>query len=101
MANNEVELPYICEVSDRMGRVFFSTGMVPKDDSYSVFTQVLFSQDNPSQYHFLKVYFPGKRQYISSTVDFLIPSIIFTVLLFVVFAVAMISFQAEETRRDA
>ncbi|MDO5036156.1 MAG: HAMP domain-containing sensor histidine kinase [Porphyromonas sp.] len=104
MSENKIDLPYVYEVTDRNGYVYFNSGTIPRNNSYSVYTQVLFSHDNPSQYNFLQVYFPGKRQHIYSSVNFITLSIGFTVLLFVLFLVAIVSLfrqkKLEELRND-
>lgn len=83
--DNGVTLHYVYEVVDRNGHVYFSSGKIPDNDAAGVYTQALFLNDNPSKLHFLKVYFPDKRQYISSNIDFVLPSIIFTAILFLIF----------------
>lgn len=99
-----ISIPYVYEVVDKDQRVFYSTGKVPRDESYSVFTQVLFSNDNPSRMYFLKVHFPGKKQFISGSVGFVVPSILFTSLLFLTFLYTIISLfkqkKMEELRSD-
>lgn len=104
MAQAGITIPYVYEVIDKNQRVFFSTGKVPNDDTYSVYTQALFPNDNPSRIYFLKVFFPGKRQLISSSVNFLVPSIAFITLLFLTFLFTIISLfkqkKMEELRND-
>lgn len=78
-----VKLHYVYEVVDRNNQVFFSSGPMPKDRGGSVYTQALFINDNPSDLHFLRVHFPGKNRYLQGSIDFLVPSIIFTILLFI------------------
>ncbi len=77
-----VHLHYVYEVIDKNNRVYYSTGLVPRDHATGIYTQALFMNDNPSDLHFLRIYFPGKGKYISGSIDFLVPSIIFTTLLF-------------------
>lgn len=99
-----ITLPYIYEVVGSNNQVYFSSGSVPSNNSHSVYSQALFTNDQPSHLHYLRVYFPGKRQYISSTIDFLIPSIIFTILLFITFAYSIANLfrqkKLEEMRKD-
>lgn len=99
-----ITIPYLYEVVDKDNRKFFSTGAIPQDDAYSVYTQAMFQNDIPSRLHFLRIYFPGKRQYISSSIEFLIPSIIFSVLLFITFAYTIASLfrqkKLDEMRSD-
>ncbi len=99
-----ITLPYIYEVIGNDNQVYYSTGNVPRDNSYAVYSQSLFGDDHPSRMYYLRVYFPGKRQYISSTIDFLIPSVIFTALLFLTFAYSIANLfkqkRLEEMRKD-
>lgn len=101
---NGITIPYIYEVVDKNHRAHYSSGRIPDDNTYSVYTQVLFPKDNPSRMHFLRVYFPGKRQEISSTIDFLVPTLAFTVLLFIIFVMTVVSLfrqkKLEELRKD-
>lgn len=83
LAKTGVSLHYVYEVVNHRGQVFFSNGKLPTDRPGEVHTQVLFPNDKPSELHFLKIYFPGKRNYISGHMGFLMPSIVFTTLLFV------------------
>ena len=50
-----------------------------------VVTHVLFPNDPPSKWNYLKIYFPTKRDYISSSVTFLVPSVLFSFILLVTF----------------
>ena len=50
-----------------------------------VVTHVLFPNDPPSKWNYLKIYFPTKRDYISSSVTFLVPSVLFSFILMVTF----------------
>ena len=84
LAKSGLRLHYIYEVvANHSNQVFFSNGRVPTNKPGEVYTQVLFPNDNPSDLHFLKIYFPGKKEYISGRMDPMIPSLIFTTLLFI------------------
>jgi signal transduction histidine kinase len=50
-----------------------------------VLTGVLFPNDPPSRQNYLKVFFPSKRNYIFSEVSFIVPSVIFSLMLLVTF----------------
>lgn len=104
ITGNGIRIPYVYEVVDKNHRAHYSSGKVPEDNAYAVYTQVLFPNDNPSRMHFLRVYFPGKRQELSSSIDFLVPTLAFTVLLFVIFVITMVSLfrqkKLEELRKD-
>lgn len=104
LSNNGITIPYIYEVEDKNHRVHYSSGKIPPDRGGSTYSQVIFPYDNPSRMYFVKVYFPTKDQEIRSSLDFIIPSAIFTVLLFVVFVVTIASIfrqkKLEEMRKD-
>ena len=48
-------------------------------------TQVLFPNDPPSKLNYLRVYFPTKGDYISSSITFIVPSVIFSLILLITF----------------
>lgn len=101
---NGITLPYVYELVDSHHRAYYSSGLIPRDDASSTYSQVLFPNDHPSRMYYVKLYFPGKRQLISSSFQFIIPTAAFTLLLFVVFAVTIISLirqkKLEELRND-
>lgn len=66
----------------------FRTAMA---DHENMFVQVLYPHDGPSKAHFLKVYFPTKKDFIYSTLPFILPSFIFTLILLVVFVFTIIT----------
>ncbi|MEG1544495.1 MAG: HAMP domain-containing sensor histidine kinase [Tannerellaceae bacterium] len=84
--NNGLNLPFVFSVINKDGNVVYQSGEIKKQPIASdVITQVLFPNDPPSKQNYLKVYFPTKGDYISSSVTFLVPSIIFSLLLLVTF----------------
>lgn len=105
LANVGITIPYIYEVYDARGGTYFSSGDIPKDDdTEGVYQQAIFKNDPPSQRHYLRLYFPGKRAYLTGSIDFLIPSIIFTILLFITFTYTIYTLfkqkKLEEMRKD-
>lgn len=81
--NNGLNLPFIFSVINKDGNSVYQSGDIPK--SVDVVTQVLFPNDPPSRQNYLRVFFPTKSDYISSSVTFIVPSIIFSVILLVTF----------------
>ncbi|MDE6331238.1 MAG: HAMP domain-containing histidine kinase, partial [Muribaculaceae bacterium] len=68
-----------------------SIGYAPTvNDSDNMFTQRLFHNDPPNSHYALKVYFPNKRDYIYSSISFLVPSMAFTLILLVVFVFTIV-----------
>ncbi len=71
--------------------VYRSTSYAPTaDDSDNMFIQRLFHNDPANAHYALKVYFPTKRDYIYSSISFLVPSMAFTLILLVVFVFTIV-----------
>lgn len=87
--NNGLELPFRFAVIDRDGKTVYQNGDVKSNNASDIITQVLFPNDPPSKLNYLKVYFPTKRNYISSSVDFLVPSVIFSMLILITFIITI------------
>ena len=82
---NGIELPFEYAVINRTtGIVYSSAGYKPQSQS-DVYSQVLFPNDPLSNQNSLNVTFPTRGQYIFSTIRFMIPSFIFTIILLVIF----------------
>lgn len=85
LMNNGIDIPYHFSVSTQDGRLVYKcpdyveTG---EDNSYS---QVLFRNDPANRMGVIKVHFPEMNSYIFSSVQFMIPSMIFIVVLLVTF----------------
>ena len=90
--NNGLSLPFEFAVVNRMGAVVY------KSEGYSTqrasgaetFVQTLFPNDSRSRMYYLRVYFPSMRDYIFSSIKFMIPSFVFTFILLVVFLYTII-----------
>ncbi len=71
--------------------MYRSTSYAPTaDDSDNMFIQRLFHNDPANAHYALKVYFPTKRDYIYSSISFLVPSMAFTLILLVVFVFTIV-----------
>lgn len=81
--NNGLNLPFVFSVINKDGNVVYQSGEFQKQPIASdVITQVLFPNDPPSKLNYLRVYFPTKGDYISSSITFIVPSVIFSLSLF-------------------
>ena len=86
LINNGLNLPFIFSVINKDGNQVYISGELPKQPLASdVITQVLFPNDPPSKLNYLRVYFPTKGDYISSSVTFIVPSVIFSLILLITF----------------
>ncbi len=91
-ANNGLDLPFEYAIVNRVGAVLYHTaGYNPSDaGNNNMFVQTLFPNDPKNKMNYIKVYFPTKSKYISSSVRFMIPSFIFTFILLVTFVFTII-----------
>ena len=84
--NNGLNLPFIFFVINKDGKIVYQSGEIKKEPIASdIITYVLFPNDPPSKLNYLKVYFPTKGDYISSSVTFIVPSVLFSLILLVTF----------------
>lgn len=86
LTNSGLDIPYIFSVVNKDGVTVYQNESFEKPPrAADVVTQVLFPNDPPSKWNYLKVYFPTKRDYISGSVSFLVPSVVFSIILLVTF----------------
>ena len=85
LRNNGISIPYHFTVTDRVGTmIYHCTDYVP-DGSETLYSHVLFKNDPPQRMGMVNVHFPTMDSYIFSSVRFMIPSLIFTLVLLVTF----------------
>ena len=101
LIDNGVDLQYHFKVIDGDGREVYRCSDYSDEGSESSYSQPLFLNDPPARMSVMKVHFPGKRDYIFSSVSFMIPSLIFTVVLLITFIFTHIySIPPKETDGD-
>lgn len=90
--NNGLNLPFEFAVVNRAARIVYkSHGYDPATvGRNNMFVQALFPNDPASRMNYIKVYFPTKYDYIMSSMKFLIPSFIFTLILLMVFVYTIV-----------
>ena len=80
MMNNGIDIPYHFTVTTQDGReVYRCPDYTDEGEEYS-YSQVLFRNDPQSKMGVVKIHFPDMDSYIFSSVRFMIPSIIFTIV---------------------
>ena len=90
LSNNGINIPYHLTVSTADGReVYRCPDYTDEGERYS-YTQVLFRNDPQSKMGVVRIHFPDMGSYIYSSVRFMIPSIIFTVVLLITFVITLI-----------
>lgn len=85
LRNNGINIAYHFTVSTTDGReVYRCTDFEPKGVEYS-YEQILFPNDHPAQMAILSIHFPDMQKYIYKSVRFMIPALIFTIILLIIF----------------
>lgn len=84
LLNNGIDIPYHFSVTDRDGKEVYCCSDYAYD-SEKIYSRLLFENDPPAKMGFVNIFFPTLDNYIFSSVRFMIPSIIFTLVLLVTF----------------
>ena len=84
LLNNGIDIPYHFSVTDRDGKEVYRCSVYAYD-SEKIYSRLLFENDPPAKRGFVNIFFPTLDNYIFSSVRFMIPSIIFTLVLLVTF----------------
>ena len=90
LMNNGINLPYHFLVTTQDGREVYRCPEYSEEGEENVYSQVLFRNDPQSKIGIVKVHFPTMNSYIFSSVRFMIPSIIFTLVLLITFIITLI-----------
>ncbi len=87
-----IRVPFEYAVVNFLGTVQYkSPGYKPASVSPdNMFVQTLFANDANGKNNYLKVYFPTKKDYIFSSISFMVPSFAFTLILLIIFVFTII-----------
>ena len=85
LANNGINIPYHFTVTASDGREVYRCPDFEEKGREYTYQQVLFRNDPQSKMGIVKIHFPEMNSYIFSSVRFMIPSIIFTIVLLITF----------------
>ena len=85
LIDNGIDLKYHFKVKDRDGREVYRCSDFSEEGDENSYSQPLFLNDPPARMSVMQVHFPGRRDYIFDSVSFMIPSLIFTLVLLVTF----------------
>ncbi|MDR3251393.1 MAG: HAMP domain-containing histidine kinase [Tannerella sp.] len=89
--NNGLNMPFVLMVVNNSEKVVYQNEPLPKTPKSSdIITQVIFPLDPPSKQNYIKLYFPTKADYLSESVSFLVPSVIFSLILLVTFTITIL-----------
>lgn len=86
-----LRLPFEFAVANRAGTILYKSSdfQALPGDRDNMFIQTLFPNDGTSNYY-LKVYFPTNRDYIFSSISFMVPAFVFTFILLIIFVYTII-----------
>lgn len=90
LLNEGIELPYHFSIIDKNGREVYRCSDYEEKGSEISYTQPLFQNDPPAKMSILKIHFPGRKDYIYSSINFMVPSLIFTIVLLFTFIYTLI-----------
>lgn len=85
LRNNGITIPYHFTVTDRVGTMIYHCSDYVPDGNEILYSRILFKNDPPARMGMVNVHFPTMDSYIFNSVRFMIPSVIFTIVLLVTF----------------
>jgi two-component system phosphate regulon sensor histidine kinase PhoR len=90
LLNNGINIPYHFTVETSDGREVYRCPDYTDEGREHVYTQTLFRNDPSPKMGVVKIHFPDMNSYIFSSVRFMIPSMIFTVVLLITFVFTIV-----------
>lgn len=85
LMNNGINIPYHFTVTTHDGREVYRCPDYTGDGIEYTYSQVLFRNDPDNKMGVVKIHFPDMSSYIYSSIRFMIPSVVFTLVLLVTF----------------
>ena len=85
LMNNGINIAYHFTVSTQDGREVYRCPDYSEEGEEYTYSQVLFRNDPANKMGVVKIHFPDMNSYIFSSVRFMIPSVVFTVVLLITF----------------
>lgn len=88
--NNGIDIPYHFIVTTGSGREIFRCSDYESASDEHTFVVPLFRNDPVSQMGMLKIHFPDMGKFVFSSIRYVLPSMLFTLILFVTFVVSIV-----------
>lgn len=85
LRSNGINIPYHFYVTTSDDRLVYRCSDYTKEGDRYIYRQVLYPNDPSAQKGLLYIHFPDMKSFLFSSVKFMIPAIIFTLLLLIVF----------------
>ena len=90
LMNNGINIPYHFRVETADGREVYRCPDYSEEGEENSYPQTLFHNDPSPKMGVVKIHFPDMNSYIFSSVRFMIPSLIFTVVLLITFVFTIV-----------
>lgn len=90
LANNGINIPYHFSVYTSNGNLVMRCSDYETEGENNAFTTTIFRNDPVQKMGTLKVHFPMYSRYITQSIWFLMPSLIFTLILLITFIVTLV-----------
>ncbi len=90
LSNNGINIPYHFSVSTSNGQNIYQCADYESTGSENTFTETLFKNDPVQRSGILRVHFPAFSKYVWRSLWFMIPSLIFTLILLITFIVTLV-----------
>jgi len=88
--NNGIDIPYHFVVTTSGGREIYRCSDYESEGDEHSYVVPLFRNDPVSQMGTLKIHFPDMGKYVFNSIWYIVPSLIFTLILFVTFVVSIV-----------
>ena len=85
LEHNGVTLPFHFTINTSDGRELYRCPDYDERGSEYTYTQVLFRNDPATKTGIVKVHFPGQNKYVFGVARFMVPAMVFTLILFITF----------------
>lgn len=89
LRHNGIELPFTIEVVNKDDKPVYKEATYYVEDMRALYQQVLFPNDPIDKLYYLKIYFPTKKDYITSEASVFLPIIAFTLILLITFIISI------------
>lgn len=90
LRNNGIDIPFHINVTTSDGREIFRCTDYEEDTNLRSYSHTIFQNDSESNSGQVHIHFPSLGKYLFSSVSFMIPSVIFTAILLLVFVFTII-----------
>lgn len=85
LANNGINIPYHFRLLDHNGKEIFRCSDYNSDGEDHAVARILFPNDPPSNMTIIKLHFPDMNRYIFQSIRFIVPALMFTVILLLMY----------------